>query len=53
MGFIIENNRSPLACALGLGIVFSDKSLATTLLSTHHDPNSPRRKEGGGEQMYL
>ena len=24
MGFIVENNRSPLGCALGLGIVFND-----------------------------
>ena len=28
MGFIVENNHSPLGCALGLGIVFNDKFLA-------------------------
>jgi len=31
MGFIVENNCSPLGCALGLGIVFNNKSLATVL----------------------
>ena len=26
MGFIVESNCSPLGCALGIGIVFDDKS---------------------------